>query len=463
LAATKRPTSCSRIGSDGNALQSSLKGEDFESPVMKHSLHVFRNDATYDARAAGAWPEIAALRVEDFCAVTIATPKPPPAKRWRISLRSQEFTGLIWQILVVGIAVAVVAWLWSNAIHNLSARRISTGFAFLGREAGMPIADTWLAYSPKDTYLRAFIVGLVNTLRVSAIGIVLATVLGTMIGLSRLSPNWLLSRLAAVYVEVLRDIPLLLQLLFWYVLMQGLPAPRAAFTPVNGVYLSNRGLVLPSIPIGEGHFWVLGTALLGLIAFYALRKHLFARQLRDGKERRAWPYALILIIALPALVSWWRGVSFTATMPELRGFNFVGGLTLTPEYFALLIALVTYTSAFIAEIVRSGVEAVPKGQWDAALALGLRRSFVIQEIIMPQALRVIVPPMTSQYLNLTKNSSLAVAIGFQDIVSIANTTLNQTGQAIEAIALIMLVFLTISLSISLFMNWYNARIALSER
>jgi general L-amino acid transport system permease protein len=264
-------------------------------------------------------------------------------------------------------------------------------------------------------------------------------------------------------VEVLRDIPLLLQLLFWYVLMQGLPAARTAWTPINGVYLSNRGLVLPSIPIGEAHFWVLSTALLGLIAFYALRKHLFARQLQDGMPRRPWPYALILIIALPALVSWWLGVSWTLTMPELRGFNFVGGLTLTPEYFALLIALVTYTSAFIAEIVRSGIQAVPRGQWDAALALGLRRSFVIQQIIMPQALRVIVPPMTSQYLNLTKNSSLAVAIGYQDIVSIANTTLNQTGQAIEAIALIMLVFLTISSSISLFMNWYNARIALVER
>ena len=395
--------------------------------------------------------------------MTIATIKPPSGKRFGVSLRGQDLTGLLWQILVVGIALAVVAWLWSNAIHNLSARRISTGFAFLGREAGMPIADSWLAYSPKDTYLRAFIVGLVNTLRVSVIGIVLATVFGTMIGIARLSPNWLLSRLAAVYVEVLRDIPLLLQLLFWYVLMQALPAARAAFSPIGGVYLSNRGLVLPSIAIGEGHYWVLGAALLGLIAFYALRKQFFARQMRDGRPRRIWPFALILIFALPALVSWWRGVSFSLAMPELRGFNFVGGMTLTPEYFALLIALVTYTSAFIAEIVRSGIEAVPKGQWDAALALGLRRSFVIRQIIMPQSLRLIVPPMTSQYLNLTKNSSLAVAIGYQDIVSIANTTLNQTGQAIEAIALIMLVFLTISSSISLFMNWYNARIALVER
>ncbi|WP_024507807.1 ABC transporter permease subunit [Bradyrhizobium sp. ARR65] len=395
--------------------------------------------------------------------MTTATPKLPPRKRLRISLRSEAFTGLLWQILVVGIAIAVVAWLWSNAVHNLSVRRISTGFAFLGREAGMPITDTWLSYSPRDTYLRAFMVGIVNTLRVAVIGIMLATVLGTMIGIARLSANWLLSRLAAVYVEVLRDVPLLLQLLFWYVLMQGLPGARAAWRPIEGVYLSNRGLMLPSIPIGEGQLWVLGTAAVGLLVFYLLRRYLIARQMQDGKPRYVWPYGLVLVIAAPALVSWALGVFWTVTLPELRGFNFVGGLTLAPEYFALLIALVTYTSAFIAEIVRSGIQAVPKGQWDAALALGLRRSFVLKHIVLPQALRVIVPPMTSQYLNLTKNSSLAVAIGYQDIVSIANTTLNQTGQAIEAIALIMAVFLTISLGISLFMNWYNARIALVER
>jgi general L-amino acid transport system permease protein len=194
-----------------------------------------------------------------------------------------------------------------------------------------------------------------------------------------------------------------------------------------------------------------------------LRRHLIARQMQDGRTRHIWPHVLVLVIALPALVSWGLGVSWSVTKPELRGFNFVGGSTLSPEYFALLIAVVTYTSAFIAEIVRSGIQAVHRGQWDAALALGLRRSFVLKHIVLPQALRVIIPPMTSQYLNLTKNSSLAVAIGYQDIVSIANTTLNQTGQAIEAIALIMLVFLTISLGISLFMNWYNARIALVER
>jgi len=381
----------------------------------------------------------------------------------RLSLQDEHFRGLLWQIAVVGIAVGLVAWLWSNAVHNLSVRRISTGFAFLGREAGMPIVDTWLAYSPRDTYLRAFIVGVVNTLRVAVIGIVLATIIGTLVGIARLSSNWLLSRLAAVYVEVLRDIPPLLQLLFWYVLMQGLPPARGAWKPISGVFLSNRGLVVPSVALDRGQFWVIGAAVLGLILFYVLRRRLIAQQIRDGHTRQVWPYGVLLVVVLPALLSWLLGISWAVTLPELRGFNFVGGWTFAPEYFALLIALVTYTSAFIAEIVRSGIQAVPKGQWDAALALGLRRGFVLRQIVLPQALRVIIPPMTSQYLNLTKNSSLAVAIGYQDIVSIANTTLNQTGQAIEAIALIMAVFLTISLGISLFMNWYNARIALVER
>ena len=415
--------------------------------------------------ATCAWQKIASHW--DPCAVTTSTPKRLPARAprrsWRLSLSDPRVAGLFWQVLVVAIAVAIVAWLWSNAVHNLSVRRISTGFAFLGREAGMPIADSWIDYSPKNTYLRAFIVGIVNTLRVAVIGIVLATVIGTLVGIARLSSNWLLARLAAVYVEVLRDLPLLLQLLFWYVLMQGLPAARQAWKPVEGVFLSNRGLILPSVPLQEANWWTILALVAGLVVLHLVRRRLIARQMLDGKARPAWPYALGLVVALPALVSWLSGASWSIMLPELRGFNFVGGLTLAPEYFALLIALVTYTSAFIAEIVRSGIQAVPRGQSDAAKALGLKRSFVLQQIVLPQALRVIIPPMTSQYLNLTKNSSLAVAVGYQDIVSIANTTLNQTGQAIESIALIMMVFLTISLGISLFMNWYNARIALVER
>src|SRR4051812_23303800 len=271
----------------------------------------------------------------DPCAMTIATPEPARRKRLRSPLTRERLVGLVWQIVVVGIAIAVVAWLWSNAMHNLSVRRISTGFAFLGREAGMPIADAWIDYSPKNTYLRAFIVGLFNTLRVAVIGIVLATVLGTIVGIARLSSNWLVSRLSAVYVEVLRDIPLLLQLLFWYVLMQGLPAARFAWKPIEGVYLSNRGLILPSVPISEANLWVVGVFVLGLIVLYLLRCRLIAQQMADGRARHLWPYALALLVVLPALASWISGASWSIALPQLRGFNFVGGLTLAPEYFAL--------------------------------------------------------------------------------------------------------------------------------
>src|ERR1700750_2092718 len=323
---------------------------------------------------------------KDSRAVTITPQKRPPHPRMEFSLHNDQFKGLLWQILVIGIAVAVILYLWSNAIHNLSVRRISTGFAFLGREAGMPISDTWVAYSPRDTYLWAFIVGIVNTLRVATIGIVLATILGTLIGIARLSTNWLLSRLAAVYVETLRDIPLLLQVLFWYVLMQGLPPARGAWKPVAGVFLSNRGLIVPGIPLEEGQFGIIGLAILGFAAFWWIRRQLIAKQVADGRPRRIWPYGVLLVLVAPALVSWLSGVSWTISMPELRGFNFAGGWTIAPKYFALLIALVTYTSAFIAEIVRSGIQSVHRGQWDAAAALGLRRSFLPKQIGMPQAL-----------------------------------------------------------------------------
>ncbi len=382
----------------------------------------------------------------------------------KFSLTDRQLSGLLWQILVVVAVVAVIAWLWSNTVHNLSVRRIATGFAFLGREAGMPIADTWLPYSPKDTYLRAFIVGLTNTLRVAVIGIVLATVLGTLVGIARLSANWLLSRLAAVYVEALRDIPLLLQLLFWYVLMQGLP--RGAPGLETGRWCLSLQPRPDTAVDSAGEREVLGAAARGDRPWRGLVHPQAAGRAADDRRQATAELALYDRAgagAAGAAVADAAGAPWSIELPELRGFNFVGGLTLAPEYFALLIALVTYTSAFIAEIVRSGIQAVPRGQWDAAKALGLRRSFVLQQIVLPQALRVIIPPMTSQYLNLTKNSSLAVAVGYQDIVSIANTTLNQTGQAIEAIALIMMVFLTISLGISFFMNWYNARIALVER
>jgi general L-amino acid transport system permease protein len=387
----------------------------------------------------------------------------PPKRRLLLSWSDERFRGLVWQVLVVGLVAGLIIWLWRNTVHNLDTRHISTGFGFLSREAGMPIADALIPYRPSDSYWRALAVGVLNTLRVAVIGIVLATILGTVIGIARLSKNWLLAKLAAVYVEVLRDLPLLLQLLSWYVLLQGLPAARQALNPVPGIFLSNRGLVVPAMAWQSAHGWVLLAFVSGVAATWLYRKAALERQMRDGQPRRIWPVALLLIVGLPLGVGAALGVSWSINWPELRGFNFAGGSVLSPEYVALLLALTTYTAAFIAEIVRAGILSVSQGQWEAAQALGLRRGLALRLVVLPQALRVIIPPMTSQYLNLTKNSSLAVAIGYQDIVSIANTTLNQTGQAIEGIALIMLVFLVVSLSISFAMNWYNASIALVER
>ena len=296
-------------------------------------------------------------------------------------------------------ALALLAWrIYANTSANLEARGIASGFAFLWREAGFEIGETtFAAYSAADSYLRALAIGVANTFRVAAVGIVLATLLGTLLGLARLSPNWLLARLASAYVEVVRNIPLLVQLFFWYaVIAESLPPPAEALNPLPGVFLSNRGIFIP----------------------------------------------------LPGDV------------PELSGFNFIGGVSLSPEFAALLIGLTTYTAGFIAEIVRAGILSVPRGQVEAARSLGLRQRDALRHVVAPLALRLMVPPMTSQYLNLAKNSSLAVAIGYPDLVSIANTTMNQTGQAIEGVAIIMAVFLTISLSISAFMNWYNRQVAL---
>ncbi|EGP43515.1 putative amino acid ABC transporter permease protein [Achromobacter insuavis AXX-A] len=290
-----------------------------------------------------------------------------------------------------------------------------------------------------------------------------ATVLGVLIGVGRLSRNWLVARLASIYVEVMRNVPLLLQLFFWYALItENMPGPRQAHNPLPGVFISNRGLKVPGLE-GASLDWVLAGLGLAIVAILLLGHWGRKRQEATGHVFPLGRAAIGLLICLPVIGWLVSGASLTLDVPELKGFNFTGGLTLTPEFAALLLGLVIYTAAFIAEVVRSGIQAVNNGQWEAAGALGLRRKQVLRLVVLPQALRVIIPPMTSQYLNLLKNSSLAVAIGYPDIVSVVNTTLNQTGQAIEGILIIMGAYLTVSLSISIFMNWYNKRIALVER
>jgi general L-amino acid transport system permease protein len=341
---------------------------------------------------------------------------------------------------------------------------IAAGFGFLHREAAFEISEKLIDYSPADTYGRAFLVGLLNTLYVAALGIIFSTILGTIIGIARLSSNWLIRNLALCYVELFRNIPLLLQLFFWWAIFRELaPGPRQAWKLLPGVFMSNRGLVFP-VPVGQPvHAWMAAAFVLGIIAALVLARWARRRQMATGRQFPVGWASLGLILGPPLAVFLIGGAPLEMNVPQLRGFNFAGGHAVTPEFTALLVGLVVYTASFIAEIVRGGVQAVNWGQWEAAMALGLPRGRVLRLVVLPQALRVIVPPMTSQYLNITKNSTLAIAIGYPDLVAILNTTINQTGQAVEGIALIMAIYLTISLLISLFMNWYNRAVALVER
>jgi len=386
---------------------------------------------------------------------------PPP--RRRLSWNDPGTRSILYQILAL-LAVGGAAWfLIHNTLSNLSARNISTGFDFLSKEAGFAIGESLIEYSPANTYGRAITVGLLNTLRVALIGIVLATILGTLIGIARLSSNWLIRKISSIYVEVMRNVPLLLQLFFWYaILSETLPGPRQALHPLPGVFVSNRGIQMPAVH-GEGLLWLAIGVLVAILLMIVMAKWARKNQEKTGQIFPMIRWSLVLLLVVPTGLWLFSGTSMTVDVPELKGFNFAGGMNLSPEFAALLIGLVIYTAAFIAEVVRSGIQAVNRGQWEAAEALGLKRGQILRLIVLPQALRVIIPPMTSQYLNITKNSSLAVAIGYPDIVSVINTTLNQTGQAIEGIMMIMAAYLTVSLSISVFMNWYNKRIALVER
>jgi general L-amino acid transport system permease protein len=364
---------------------------------------------------------------------------------------------LILAVIWIGYQFAV------NAGHNLADRR--SGFAFLSNTAGFGIDFTLISYSETDTYGRVFLVGLLNTLLVSGIGIVLATLIGFLVGIGRLSSNWLIARLAGGYVELVRNLPLLFQILFWYLAVLGtLPGPRQSLSVLGIVFINNRGLLMPALHPTERFIYVWVAFLIGVAMTVALG--IRARRVRERTGRQnavVWP-GLAFIVGLPAATFLAAGLPMDVDLPRLAGFNFVGGARIIPEFVALLVALSIYTASFIAEVVRAGVLAVPRGQSEAALALGLRGGQVLRLVVVPQALRIIVPPLTNQYLNLTKNSSLAAAIGYPDLFSVfAGTTLNQTGQPIEIIAITMAVYLSLSLATSLAMNWYNARIKLVER
>ncbi len=395
--------------------------------------------------------------------MNIKTVASTQAPKKRLTWNNPTLRSVVYQLLAVAIVGGAGWYLVHNTLHNLSVRNISTGFGFLTREAGFAIGESVISFTPADTYQRAITVGVLNTLRVALVGIVLATLLGTIIGIARLSKNWLIRKVSSVYVEVMRNIPLLLQLFFWYtIIIETMPGPRRAHHPLPGVFVSNRGIQLPTVQ-GEGLLWLLAGLFMAIVASIVLVKWARRRQEQTGQLFATGRAVFGLLLVVPTLVWWVSGSSLSLEMPELKGFNFAGGMTISPEFAALLFGLVIYTSAFIAEVVRSGIESVHRGQWEAAGALGIKSGLVLRLVVLPQALRVIIPPMTSQYLNITKNSSLAVAIGYPDLVSVINTTLNQTGQAIEGILMIMAAYLTVSLSISLLMNWYNKRIALVER
>ncbi|VVM81143.1 hypothetical protein PS664_02294 [Pseudomonas fluorescens] len=381
------------------------------------------------------------------------------------SLNDPVVRALLFQILIVA-AVLTIGWtLYQNTHTNLVHRGITSGFAFLENSAGFGVAQHLIAYQEADSYARVFVIGLLNTLLVTVIGVVLATLLGFIIGVARLSPNWMINKLATVYVEVFRNIPPLLQILFWYfAVFLTMPGPRNSHNFGDTFFVSSRGLNMPAALAADGFWPFVASVVVAIVAIVLMARWANKRFEATGVPFHKFWAGLALFIVIPALCALIFGAPLHWEMPKLQGFNFVGGWVLIPELLALTLALTVYTAAFIAEIVRSGIKSVSHGQTEAARSLGLRPGPTLRKVIIPQALRVIIPPLTSQYLNLAKNSSLAAGIGYPEMVSLfAGTVLNQTGQAIEVIAITMSVYLAISISISLLMNWYNKRIALIER
>ncbi len=375
------------------------------------------------------------------------------------------FRAIVFQLIAVLGLLFFFYNIINNALENLDARGIATGFGFLHQEAGFGIGLTLIDYDETYTYGRTFFVGLLNTALVSVLGIFLATIIGFTVGIARLSSNWLISRFAALYIEIFRNIPLLLQIFFWYfAVLQALPSPRQSISIGESLFINVRGLYLAGPVFNDGSGWIFAALALAIVLsiIYAIRSH--KKQQDTGAQSPVLLTTIGMVIGLPVIAFFAAGMPVSIEYPELKGFNFRGGISILPELAALLVALSIYTASFIAEIVRSGINAVNHGQTEASLALGLPRSKTLRLVVIPQAMRIIIPPLTSQYLNLTKNSSLAMAIGYPDLVSVfAGTTLNQTGQAIEIIAMTMGVYLSLSLITSFFMNMYNKKVALVER
>ncbi|UCI31904.1 amino acid ABC transporter permease [Mesorhizobium sp. B4-1-4] len=368
----------------------------------------------------------------------------------RFSLQDPHNRRIAWQMLAVGTVATLAGWFFWNAIGNFDARRAGFGLDFLLRPANIPIGETLIDYAPGDANYRALLVGLLNTVLVAAFGILLATILGTVLGVARLSGNYVASRLAAAYVEFVRNVPLLAHLFVIYLVLQRLPSLRTALSVGNLAFLSNRGLVIPAINLGFSSMTLFAGAAALLVTGMTMRPF------TSGPVSRAGVKGCLAVAFVCTMVGL---ASMTITLPVLEGRAFVGGRTISPELTALVLGLTIYYASFIAEIVRSGILSVPKGQWEAAAALGLRRSWTLRLVVLPQALRLMIPPVTNQYLDLAKMTSLAIAIGYPDLVAVANSIITDTGRAIECVAIIMGAFLLVNLSISTFMNWLNLRVA----
>jgi general L-amino acid transport system permease protein len=398
--------------------------------------------------------------------MSIESRLPPPQFAFRLKRAlggRAGWGGFALQILFVVVLIWIGYEIVANARLNLETQHITSGFGFLKNTAGFDVSQNLISYSGSDPYTRVFLVGLLNTLLVSVIGIFFATLIGFVVALCRLSPNWLLSRIGGAYVEAVRNIPVLFQILFWYLaVLAALPGPRQSIALFDSFFLSNRGLIIPK-PVGEPGLPPFALALLvAIVASLILHRYARRQLFEKGRSITIWPYVVGMLIGLPLIASLVFGAPVIFEIPALKGFNFAGGSRVIPEFVALTVALSTYTAAFIAEIVRAGIMSVHRGQMEAGLSLGLSRGSVLRLIVVPQAMRVILPPLTNQYLNLTKNSSLAVAIGYPDLVSVfAGTTLSQTGQAIEIIAITMGVYLAISLITSAVMSFYGWRISRS--